>query len=376
MNIVHVLPKGVVGGAEKLALNIAIRQSALGHTVSMWFLFDGGSIESEAVQKGLKTHDFGLKNAFNIKGLSFIFKARATNPDILHIHTLNIALIYAAFIRRRCGIVLHQHELSLKQKSLPVRTLVRLFKRVADQYIGVSRDTCRHMVEGLRIRGRRINLVQNGIDLDHFGCLPDKETIRKELGVTQAATVVGAVGRLVEQKGFDMFLAVAKNIKHSIPDSTFIVVGDGPCRHELEREAARLGLASCVRFLGMRNDVPRLLKAMDLLLVTSRWEPFGIVVLEAMAAEVPIVAFRVGGIPEILGDQCGELVQPNDVLEMSEAALKFLKNDHRRKEYVAIARELVKKFSVNAAVEQLNNIYASAILKNDHKDDGQASNSN
>ncbi len=149
--------------------------------------------------------------------------------------------------------------------------------------------------------------------------------MRDSLGLDADAPVAGMVCRLVEQKGVTYGLQAFAQVSAQMPEARLLIAGDGPLRESLEQEAQALGLADCVQFLGWRDDVDRLMSAFDLLLMPSLWEGFGLVILEAMARQLPVVATAVSAIPEIVVDgETGLLVPARDVDALAGAMLTLL----------------------------------------------------
>lgn len=156
---------------------------------------------------------------------------------------------------------------------------------------------------------------------------------RRELGFAPADILVGSVGRLVEQKDYPMQLRGFALAAAQDPRLRMVLVGDGPLRATLEALAAELGIAARVTFAGQRADVPRILPALDIFVMTSKFEPYGVALLEAKAAGRPIVATAVNEIPEILSfGRCGLLVPPGDPAALADALLSLSGDAGRRDE--------------------------------------------
>ncbi len=182
--------------------------------------------------------------------------------------------------------------------------------------------------------------------------------------------LVATVGRLDPWKGHEVFLEAAAVVLERHPTCVFAVIGDvlfdsvrrrfGDRRQQMERRAKELGVADRVRFLGQRTDVPRLLGAVDVLVHPSREpEPFGRSVAEAMAASVPVVASRIGGIPEIVTDgENGLLVPAGDAAALAEVISKLLGDDSLRARLAAAGRAVARdRFSIEAHVEAVQRVY-------------------
>jgi glycosyltransferase involved in cell wall biosynthesis len=153
----------------------------------------------------------------------------------------------------------------------------------------------------------------------------DREAARNELELSGDAPVVTFMGRLSVQKGVDHFLAAAGNVLQTGQDVAFVVAGDGPQRAILEAQSADLGLDQNVRFLGYRSDSASVLRASDIVVLPSRAEGLPVVLLEALAVGCPVIATRVGGIPDLVRHgHTGLLIQPNAPQQLSAAMQRLL----------------------------------------------------
>jgi glycosyltransferase involved in cell wall biosynthesis len=221
----------------------------------------------------------------------------------------------------------------------------------------VSEATRRILVKTLLIENKAIRTIPNGVDVSLFACEKKVTRIKSEMGIPESSLIIGTVGRLVKEKGIDNYLRAAALIRKKLPDVRFVVVGDGPCRHELSAMVADLGLGDSVSLLGMRDDVPELLTTFDLFLLTSNRESFGISLVEAMASGVPVLAFSVDGVPEIVDERCGVLLSPGDVEGLAEQAIALLLNEDRRHILAAACRVQAEKFSIQTASRQVYQLY-------------------
>lgn len=188
----------------------------------------------------------------------------------------------------------------------------------------------------LESRGVTAEVIHNGIAAPRP--LPDA---RAQLNLGEADLVVGGIGRLDPQKGWDVLTVAAAAVHERCPRARFVVIGDGPERDRL----AGAQDPAYLRFVGFRERAADLLPAMDILAVPSRYEGFGLVAAEAMLAGVPVVASRVGGLPEVLGD-AGTLVAPEDPTALAGALIELLEDPERRRDLAARgARRAAERFA-------------------------------
>jgi glycosyltransferase involved in cell wall biosynthesis len=195
---------------------------------------------------------------------------------------------------------------------------------------------------------RRITIIPNGLDADRFSSLRSARPVR---------TIV-TVANLRPEKDHRTLLAAARRLLPRHPQLRFQLVGDGPLRAELEREAERLGLSHAVEFLGHREDVPALLAAADLFVLPSRTEAFPNGVLEAMAAGLPAVACRVEGLIELVTDATGTLVPAADPAALAAAIERYVSDPSLAAGSGAAGRaHVVERFSFDAMVSAFERLY-------------------
>jgi len=202
-------------------------------------------------------------------------------------------------------------------------------------------------------------LIRSGIPLTRFG--PDEgrgAEVRGRLGISPGAIVVGSVGRLSLQKNPMGFVDVADALLKLHPAAQFVYVGDGPLREEVESAIAKLGIGDNLRLLGLRADVPDLLRAMDVFILTSLWEGLPRVVLQALATGLPVVAFDTAGIREAVHEGVnGHTVELGDIDRMVRHLNRILSDDALRGRMAEAARELPPSFTEDGMVSDLENLY-------------------
>jgi glycosyltransferase involved in cell wall biosynthesis len=167
------------------------------------------------------------------------------------------------------------------------------------------------------------------------------------------------VGRLHRQKGQDVLIDAFARARRECPGLVLFLVGEGGLRGVLEGKARAAGIPQAIRFESTRSDVTPYYRAADLFAFPSRYEAFGIVLLEAMTAGLPIVASRIGGIPDVTGEETALLVRVDDVDALTEAIVSLAKSAVRRSSVGAAGRKRVKAFDVRIHLQCLEDLYAS-----------------
>lgn len=297
---------------------------------------------------------------------------RRVRPHIVHTHTAKAGTVgrLAALLTRVPVTVhtFHGHVFHGYFGAARTRLFVaieRWLARRTSYLLGVS-ETVRSELLDLGIgTPERFGLMRLGLDLDRFlGCDALRGQLRAELGITPDATMVGIVARLVPIKAHEIFLQAAASVARTIPGSHFIVVGDGERRAELEALARRLGLEARVRFLGWRTDLDRIYADLDVIVLCSRNEGSPVSLIEAMAAGRPVVATRVGGIPDLVEDGvCGRLVPDHDPELLARAVVDVVSEADRAREMGQAGRKRVyPAYSAGRLVDDIDQLY-TALLK-------------
>jgi len=282
------------------------------------------------------------------------------SPDIIHAHAALPGLLFSYAARRssreRMPVIFGPqrswHTLcDFPGGRLVSRLLYNLVKLGADEVIAVSEGLYREFA-AYGIPKARLHLIPNGIDVQRYDA-PANDPIKP---------VVGIVGRLVEQKGLDVFIVAAARIADQRSDVEFHIVGEGPLREMLQQQIAALGMTDRIYLLGNRSDVPDLLKHFSVFASSSRWEGMPYALLEALAARRPVVATHVLGSEELIRDEVtGLLVPPGDPSALSDAILRLLDDRVLAHRLGEAGRDLVEReYNQTAMARQIAQVYQRA----------------
>jgi glycosyltransferase involved in cell wall biosynthesis len=255
-------------------------------------------------------------------------------------------------------------ERNVVRRSAWQRLLERGLDRMTDRYLVNSAAIVTELVSRGGLSSDKMQVIHNGIDLAGLPAFdPDRRPARAALGFDPARRLVAQVGRLEPQKDYPTFLAAAARVAATVADVDFLIVGEGRLDSSLREEAARLGIADRVRFTGVRNDVPALLGAVDVLALTSRWEGLPNVVIEAMATGAVAVATDVGGARElIVPGETGDVVAVGCADLVADAILRLLADPARASRLALAARARVEeRFAVGAMVRRTEAAYAELL---------------
>jgi glycosyltransferase involved in cell wall biosynthesis len=258
--------------------------------------------------------------------------------------------------------------------SLEVKTKTKLHQRVewfvlrhfCDRVISVSEEARQYYKQFSGSSPEQVTTIHNGIDLSAFvdmGYPIVRGTVRAELEIPQGAKVLVTVAVLRSLKGIQFMIRALPAVLASHPNTYYVIVGSGPHLGDLIEEAIKTGVSERVIFAGMRKDVPRLLAASDIFVLPTLTEALPTVLAEAMAAKLPIIASRVGGVPEmILDGKNGLLVEPENPDGLSSACIRLLKNPDERAAMGAAGWKTVnQRFNIERQVDHLQEVYLEQI---------------
>jgi sugar transferase (PEP-CTERM/EpsH1 system associated) len=283
------------------------------------------------------------------------------------VHTHNVApLIYGGLAAFITGVPLVHTEHSRLPKG---RNRLRLAERVmsfkASKIVAVSGCVADQLREEQGLPGHKLTVIPNGIDTEPFRrARREREKVRAELGIEKREIAIGTVGRLVPVKDQTTLIQAFGLIKAKGGRAVkLIIVGDGPERKKLERTAEEIGVRKDVLLLGMRDDVPRLMAAMDIFVLSSLDEGLPLAILEAFAGGVPVVATDVGGVGEAVKHGVnGLLVPPLSPQAMAASCLKLIQEPEMRERFSAEARRAAfDRFSLKRMVEAYEAVYEEAM---------------
>jgi glycosyltransferase involved in cell wall biosynthesis len=204
--------------------------------------------------------------------------------------------------------------------------------------------------------------IHSGLELGSLQPSDTKNDVAKEFNIDKSDKLIGTVARLVPIKGHEFLVKAAPLVLQHYPDTTFLLIGDGPLRKKLENLAQQLNFFDKIVFSGMREDIPRLLNAIDIFVLPSLNEGMGRVLIEAMVLAKPIVATRVGGVPDVVEDgSSGLLVPPADPDALADAICTIMKNPALASKLASHAAICSQKFSHTEMIRQLENLYKSVM---------------
>ncbi len=208
----------------------------------------------------------------------------------------------------------------------------------------------------------KLTVVHSGINTANYNFLPEGNMLKEELNLSQDVLLVGNLSALADHKDFPTFLKVAREVIDASPLVHFVIAGSGDEQSLIDKFIGEHNLSSRIHLLGFRKDITKVMKSLDVFLITSKTEGLGTIVLEAFAAEIPVVATRAGGIPELVSDGVtGLLAQVGDVDGLKVAVQKILSDHELRMILINNAKIKVQGFSFQATAQKTLSIYQEII---------------
>ena len=364
MNIALIISALLTGGAERQILLSAAELGRMGHKVDLIIYHP----QNEFV-------DFIRENKINLvrisaKGLLRIGRIRALAKHLQQggfevVHAFSgSASIYAALAGKLAGVSVIFGGYRVEHKE---HGLLAFAHRMIDQFltgwIVNSRGIADSMVAALGINPQKFFVVHNGIVPEAFQSELSRDEARHKLGLPESQQVVTKVARLHPQKNHRLFLKMASILLKHRSDVSFLIVGGGLLRSDLEDYAKSLGICDRVLFLGIRSDIPDILAATDISVLTSEYEGFPNALIEAMCVGIPVVSTNYPGIEElIVDDKNGFIVPRNDAESMAAKITQLLDDADLRKRMGREGMKMVQECLSPAAMAQnLVSVYKACL---------------
>ena len=356
MTILEVCFSPALGGLELYCLKTAHQLEQRGHQVYLW-LAEGSRLSRHPLVERLNVRYFSPPAYFDP---IFCWKAgreiNAKAVDIVHLHRSR-DLASFSLLKRTPKVLTLQIESTFRKRD-PYHRFA--YSRV-DRILTITERMRNLALEALPVEPERVFSLYYGVDIDNS---PKKEgdspPVRQKWNIPEDAVVIGLVGRLEPSKGQDVLLQALAKIYAEYPQVHVLLVGDPPPEglgydQKLKALAQELQVSDRVHFIGFQPDLADIYAALDIGVLASRKESFGLVLLEAMARGVPMIATEAGGVPEIVQDGInGLLILPGDSQALAEALIRLIGDEDLRRELAEAGRVIVKeKFSLDQHLQSL-----------------------
>jgi glycosyltransferase involved in cell wall biosynthesis len=380
LRVFHVITAFDRGGAENHLFDLIRHQRDCGMEVTLAFLRGHGSLGSAVRSLGVKVQPLALcfyGDPRPLVRLRCLIKRGAF--DVIHAH-MPPAELYARLAllgvgARRVPMLITKHNDERFCGAPGKKVLGRWVARRADRVIAISDAVKRYMCgSGLGVDEEKLQTIHYGIDAARFGESPQAAAVslRTHWGIAAQELAIGFVGRLVPQKDIGTLIRGFALFAATFAEAKLVIVGSGPLDEELRRVAEEVRISGRIVWAGFRDDIVTVMSAFDIFALTSIYEGFGLVLLEAMASGLPVVATRVGAIPEVVADgETGILVTPGRPNELA-AAFNELADSSRRAQFGAGGRaKVTREFTLEKMCRETDALYGRCIRRRFIKMEGQ-----
>jgi len=355
------------GGAENHLLSLTRGLLRRGYQVEVAYLKHGfGKLATAFESSGISVHPLHMRAQCDVSALLRLTRLlRARQYDVIHTHLPRADIFggIASLLIPKSQLVSSKHNEYWFYDHSSIAAVERWLCRRRRRVITISAALARFYQERCLVKDpSKLRVIHYGLDLGAFDQrLVEKSNTRvcTSLDLPPDARVVLSVGRLEEQKGHRYLIDAFAQVRFDEPRAHLVIAGEGSLRRQLTLQIERLGLQDCVHLLGWRPDVPNLMQIAEVFVLPSLWEGFGLVLLEAMAAHLPVVAFDTSAIPEIVVDgKTGLLVPPRESQALAEGILRLLKDPGLAHEMGQAGRRRVEtRFTVDQMVTQTMRVY-------------------
>ncbi len=357
--VLHLSTSSGPGGAERMisTLTAALNQGQLRIIVG---LFRSGWLQTECEARGVRTCVIPLAGSFKLQWFRACLRLlRKEQVALIHAHEFS-AILCGGIVAMLAGVpfVATVHGKNYFWEKLRRRVVYRLVSRHGT-LIAVSKDLKQFICDKVGILEKRVEVIYNGVTPAQTIADEEIQKCKAELEVSGCYPLLGVVGSLYPVKGHRFLLEAMPEILRRWPNARLLVIGRGELEVALKEQVAQLAIDANVHFLGMRQDVPRVLSILDVFVLPSLSEGLSLALLEAMASGKPVVATRVGGNPELIDHgRTGFLIQPENEKDLAVNLLNLLNDPGMMHQFGQQASERVQQyFSMGQMADRYRDLY-------------------
>ena len=369
IRILHLITDLGTGGAQTAVLRLLAGLDRRRFSPAVACFYDADTAIARQIRAlDISVIDLRMTSKWRWDALWRLYCLLRREPPVI-LHTW---MFHANFVGRVLGRLAHVPVIVTSRRNVEIGGTTReLLNRwtvwLDDAVVAVCELARQTEIERARIGPEKVVTIYNGLDAGQFAIANPRipAQIRQAFIVPIEAPLLGSIGRLHRQKGLPDLLVALAQVQGRVPGVRLLLIGEGELRGELESQASALGLSETMVFAGARTDVPAIMAALDVLVLPSLWEGLPNIVLEAMAAGLPVVATNVGGTPEVVVEGVtGLLVPPGDPDALAQSIARLLCDPDLRCQMGQAARErVVNHFSVERTVEQTSRLYEHLLVE-------------
>jgi sugar transferase (PEP-CTERM/EpsH1 system associated) len=366
MRICHVLLSLDVGGLERNVLNQVRCAPGIGEECTVVCLERPGELAPQVRALGARVISMGKRAGLRpgmVRRLRNVF--RDLLPDVVHTHQIG-TLLYAGPAAKWAGVPLTVHTEHGKepyQRRWRTRMLGRVAGTFTHTFFCLTEDMASQVRASRVVPNRKIRVIFNGIDTSQFTDPCETSHVGASLGIPPRSKVIGTVGRLTEIKRQDVLIRAFAKVKARFESAHLLLVGDGPLRERLEELAVSLGIGGSVHFAGYQSPTAPYIQIMTIFALTSRSEGMPQAAIEASVTGLPVVASRVGGLPELIEQgRTGLLVPEGDDSGFAEAFCRLLEDPASARRMGEAARQhAIARFDIGRMAADYHSYFAGLL---------------
>lgn len=365
IRILHCIETLGSGGVEQLKLLKVINLDSKRYSQAILCTKAIGGLPEKFLNAGCEIYEIGVfRGIFDVQRYSSALKiVRKFQPDIIHgavYEGVAIATIVGKLSRVK--VIIGEETSDPVNRSWRGHLLYRVLTTLTDKMIAVSPAVESYLINKIKVPSKNVLTINNGVANTKQTCLIETNKLKEKLNIDKNDLVIGTCGRLFDQhKKFSDLIIAFGLIRNKQNKIKLIIVGEGPDEHYLRALAIKLNLENEIIFVGYQSETRPFYDLMDIFALVSAHEAFGLVLVEAMLASLPIIATSVGGIPFIVRDNyTGFLVEPNNPQSIADGLSKLIQNMPLRKNMGLNGLERAKKlFSAERYVKEFDSLYSS-----------------
>jgi len=364
IRVLHIIGSLKLGGAQ-VCVKYLVENATVGKVETFVYPLRCQEIDipidGNVITNKYKNYD--IRKFFDILKI-----CRNNNIDIIHAH-LEKPILGSLLATFFCNakVIIHEHGPVFRKgyRHTIYRSGLRLLRNRASAFIAVSNSAAKQLTTRVGVSPEQICVINNAVDREKFTANRQKRIdIRKQLSIKDSDIVIGFLGRLSSVKGVDTVINAMPDLLNRNPDYLFVIVGHGPELDSLKALARKLDVADRVKFLGFREDASEVMNSFDIGVVPSRQEPFGIVALEFMSMQIPLVSTGVDGLGELVSDRETAMVTEADNAEQIAACIDLLTKDKQLSDRItSAAYEFSSKFGIPQYIRAVEEVYEKHFLR-------------
>ncbi len=346
------------GGQENRTLKEAAGLKKLGARVLI-LCQPGSTLLKMAEIEGIEVRTCKMRKHYDLPAIAFIMKLiRSEHIDVISTHSGR-----DSFLAGAAGRMSQKQPVIVRTRHIALPITSRFTYSILPHKVITTSEYVRHYLISAGVAQQRVATVPTGIDLRKFDPDSTAAALRQELGLKDSVPLIGTVSILRFKKGHHILLEAIPAVLEKIPDAVFVFAGDGPQHENISAAINKSGLSDKVFMLGLRQDIPSILKSIDIFVLPTLQEAHGGVFVEAMAMQKPVIGTDVGGVGEVIKQGInGYLVESGNAKALAGAMIEMLSNKERMAAMGSAGRKMVEQqFSVETMCERMYSLYTSML---------------